>query len=34
MNGPEIILTCDFYQTPLVQDSWIFKCKYDGFDVL
>jgi hypothetical protein len=27
-------MKCDFYQTPIIQDSWIFKSKDDGFSVL
>jgi len=28
MGGLDVIMTCDFYQTPLVQVSWIFSSKY------
>ncbi len=24
-GGVDVIMTCDFYQTPLVKDSWLFK---------
>ncbi len=35
MGGLDIIMTCDFYQTPpIIWDSWIFKFKIDGFNVL
>lgn len=34
MGGLNKIMTCDFYQTPLVRDSWIFKPKLDGFNIL
>jgi hypothetical protein len=27
-------MTCDFYQVPLVQDSWIFSPKNIGFNIL
>jgi len=45
MGGLDIIMTSDFYeypkarkktyyQAPLVKDSWIFKPKLDGFNIL
>jgi hypothetical protein len=24
-GGVDVIMTCDFYQTPLVKDNWIFQ---------
>jgi hypothetical protein len=34
MGGLDVIMTCDFYQAPLVRDSWIFKPKLHGFNIL
>jgi hypothetical protein len=33
MGGLYIIMTNDFYLVILIQDSWIFKLKIDGFDL-
>jgi hypothetical protein len=33
MGGLDVIMTNDFYQAPLVKDSWIFKPKLDGFNI-
>jgi hypothetical protein len=34
MGGLDIIMTNDFYQTPQIIDSWIFKPKLEGFNIL
>jgi hypothetical protein len=34
MGGLDVIMTNNFYQIPLVRDSWIFKSNAHGFDVL
>lgn len=34
MGGLDIIMTSHFSQAPPVWDSWIFKSKVDGFNVL
>jgi hypothetical protein len=34
MGSFDVIMKCDFYQTPLVQDSWIFSSKNIGFNIL
>jgi len=33
MGGLYIIMTIDFYLALLIQDSWIFKLKIEGFDL-
>ncbi len=33
-SGLDVIMTHNFYQMPLVRDSWIFKSNAHGFDVL
>jgi hypothetical protein len=32
-GGLYIIMTSDFYLILLIQESWIFKLKIDGFDI-
>jgi len=34
MGGLDIIMTCDFYEGPSIKDSWIFKRKLDGFNII
>jgi len=34
MGGLDIIMTSDFSQAPPIWNSWIFKSKVDGFNVL
>jgi hypothetical protein len=34
MGGLDVIMTCDFYQAPFVQNSWIFSSKNIGFNIL
>jgi hypothetical protein len=34
MGNFDVIMIGDFYQTPLVQDSWIFSSKNIGFNIL
>jgi hypothetical protein len=34
MGGFDVIMTSDFDQTLLVQDSWIFSSKNIGFNIL
>ncbi len=33
-GGLDVIMTCDFYQTHPIQDSWIFSLKNIGFNIL
>ncbi len=33
-GGLDVIMTSNFYQMPLVRNSWIFKSNVHGFDVL
>ncbi len=34
MSGLDVIMIDDFYQVSPIQDSWIFKLKTNGFDIL
>jgi hypothetical protein len=34
MGGLYIIISCDFYKAPLVWNSWIFRPKLNGLDIL
>jgi hypothetical protein len=34
MGGFDVKMTCDFYQIPSVQNSYIFKSKFNGFNIL
>jgi hypothetical protein len=34
MGGLDVIMTSDFYQASPIQDSWIFKSRTNGFNIL
>jgi hypothetical protein len=34
VGGFDVIMTSDFYQALLVQDSWVFSSKNIGFNIL
>jgi hypothetical protein len=34
MGDLDVIMTSGFYQTPSIKDSWIFKPKLYGFNIL
>jgi hypothetical protein len=34
MGGLDVIMSSDFYQDPSIQDSWIFKPRLDGLNIL
>jgi len=34
MGGLDVIMTTDFYQASPIQDSWIFKSRTNGFNIL
>jgi hypothetical protein len=34
MGGLDVIMKGDFYQTPPIWDSWIFKPKIKGYNIL
>jgi hypothetical protein len=34
MGGLDVIMTSDFYHTPPDWDSWIFKSRIDGLNIL
>jgi hypothetical protein len=34
MGGLDLIMIGDFYEAPMVQDSWIYSSKYIGFNIL
>jgi hypothetical protein len=33
-GGVDVIMTCDFYQTPPMKDSWIYQNIKDNFNAL
>jgi hypothetical protein len=34
MGGLDVIMIGNLYQAPLVQNSWIFKCKTHSLNIL
>jgi hypothetical protein len=34
MGGLDVIMTSDFYQASPIQDSWIFKSRTNGLNIL